>query len=206
MSVSVTLNAQTYQPPVAVEYPNPAGVVGGQSLHSSNYLFHDITLAAYDDGNDGQVIWQHIVPGTNIINCSGTIPYTGGYSYIEVGALSNSPAGAPFTAFVAYHQAGVGHAVDLYDWDPFACTMVYNSTHALSGNPDPSRISMDNHIEYALAIGWSDAGALNTAVYETGVFGPSFIHTILTTIQPNNVDVAFTHGGQLLVHYVFNDL
>ncbi|MEQ9261689.1 MAG: T9SS type A sorting domain-containing protein [Owenweeksia sp.] len=203
---SVTLNAQTYQPPIAVEYPNPMAVAGGQSLHSSNYLFQDFTLAAYDDGNDGQVIWQHIVPGTNVINCSGTIPYTGGYSYIEVGALGGSPSGAPFTAFVAYHQAGVGHAVDLYNWDPFACTMVLYATHTLSTNPAPSRISMDNHIEYALALGWTDAGTLNTTVYETGIYTPSFIHTILTTINPNNVDVAFTHGSQLWVHYVYNSL
>ncbi len=205
-ATTLSLNAQTYQPPIAVEYANPAGVVGGQSLHSSNYLFQDFTLAAYDDGNDGQVIWQHIVPGTNIINCSGTIPYVGGYSYIEVGALHNSPTGAPFTAFIAYHLAGTGHAVDLYDWDPFACTMIYNTTYTLSANPVPSRISMDNHIDYALAIGWTDAGTLNTAVYETGIFGPSFIHTIVPTIVPNNVDVAFTHGSQLYVHYVYNDL
>lgn len=204
---SISLNAQTYQPPISVEYANPAGVIGGQSLHSSNYLFQDFTLAAYDDGNDGQVIWQHIVPGSSTILCSGTIPYTGGYSHIEVGALHGSASGmAPYTAFVAYHLAGVGHAVDLYDWDPFACTMNYSATHNLSSNPTPTRISMDNHIEYALAMAWVDAGTLNTSVYEGGIFTPSFIHTIVPTIKPNNVDVAFTHGSQLWVHYVYNSL
>jgi len=202
-----SIHAQTYQPPIATEYAFPGGVVGGQSLHSSNYLFQDFTLAAYDDGNDGQVIWQHINPGTTTMICGGTIPYIGGYSHLEVGALHGSPSGmAPFTAFVAYHLAGVGHAVDLYEWDPYACTMIFSATHALSANPNPTRISMDCHIEYALAIAWVDAGTLNTTVYEGGIFVPSFIHTITPTISPNNVDVAFTHGSQLWVNYVYNSL
>lgn len=206
VNLSTTSNAQTYQAPTANEYAFPGGVSGGQSLHSSNYLYQDFTLAAYDDENDGQVIWQMIDISTTNMICGGSVNYAGGYSHLEVGALMGSSSGAPFTAFVAYHKVGTGHAVDLYDWDPFACTMTYNTTHTLSTNPNPSRISMDCHIDYALAIGWEDAGTLNTTVYETGMFGPSFIHTITPTIKPNNVDVAFTHGTQLWVHYVYNSL
>lgn len=215
--LSGALSAQTYQTPIATEYPFPSGNATGSASHSSSYLFNDMTLAAYDDGTNGEVIWQRINTGGPSMACGGTFNYSSGYSFIEVGALNGTvPGGSgPFTAFVAYHQSGVGHAVDLYDWDPGACNMTYMTTHTLSTNPNPSRISMDNHIEYALSIAWTDGTALRTAVYEANIFTPSPIHTIIPSVSgPINVDVAFTHamphmnppGYDLVMHYVYTTM
>lgn len=201
-----TLNAQIYNPPTALEYSYPTGVVSGRSIHSSNYLFFDHTLAAYDDGNRGQVIWQHI-NGTNSPICQGVVNYSGGISHIEVGALSGNASGTPYTAFVAYHKSGSGHYVDLYDWDPSSCNFNYSTTHTLSSEPTPTRISMDCHKGYGLAIAWVDAGVLKTRMYEGGgSISWGFIHTIQTiNIKPNDVDVAFSHKVNLLLHYVYSD-
>ncbi|TNE29395.1 MAG: T9SS type A sorting domain-containing protein [Bacteroidetes bacterium] len=206
--------AQTYNPPVSVEYAYPTSVSPGASTHSSCYVFDDIALAAYDDGNDGQVIWQYFNPGGPSMNCGGTINYNGGYSYLEVGALAGSASGggATYTVFVAYHQNGVGHAVDLYDFDPYGCNITYVTTHNLSNYPDPTRISMDNHIEYALAMAWTDDLYIYTATYNSGTFTPSPVHQITPVVdRPINVDVAFTHAPanmnpnnwDLVMHYVY---
>lgn len=201
---SFSSHSQVYQPPVAPENAYPTGV-NVSPINSSNYLFQDVTLAAYDDGNNGQVIWQFINQVSTAPICQGTINYAGGYSHLEVGALNGNVLGYEYVAFVAYHQAGVGHAVDLYGWDASACSITFLGTNALSANPNSTRISMDCHIDYALAIGWIDAGTLNTTTYESSTITPTFIHTITPTIKPNDVDVAFSHGAQLYVHYVYND-
>lgn len=205
--IPTNLNAQVYNPPTGLEYTYPSGVISGRSLHSSNYLFFDYTLAAYDDGNSGQVIWQHI-NGANLPICQGVVNYGPGISHIEVGGLMGNNSGLPYTAFVAYHKLGSGHYVDLYDWDPSACNFNYSTTHTLSSEPDPTRISMDCHKGYALAIAWVDAGILKTRMYEGGGATVSwgFIHTLQpVNIKQHDVDVAFSHEVNLLLHYVYND-
>ncbi|KAB2816566.1 T9SS type A sorting domain-containing protein [Phaeocystidibacter marisrubri] len=214
MLLSGAMAAQTYQPPVSNQYALPGGSSMGPSTHSSNYILGDRSLAAYDDGTDGRVIWQHLtVGGSPTPICAGTVNYNGGYSFLEVGLLYGSAGGgSPYTAFVAYHKAGSGHMVDLYDFDPASCSMNFVTTHVLSSDPNPTRISIDNHKEYALVITWTTSTSLQTAVYEGGVFTPSFIHTINTSFRvPVNVDVAFTHannymnpnGWDVVMHYVY---
>lgn len=215
---SVRLSAQTFIPPIAFEdsWPMAGSPDINITTHTSAYSFAlvnitgmgmpcDLVLAGWDDpsGTVGGVSWRYLQPGnpTMIIN-QGVVPYANARD-LEVGYLN---VGGNTQMLVAYYSIGVGHMVDVYDLTNTGPTFLYTNT--LSTSPNYGRISMDCHLEYAVAITWEEAGVIYTMV---GLNTPSLI-TFSGVLQIGGSkkdyepDCAFSHtsmAGTLNVHYSY---
>lgn len=210
--------AQTFVTPIAYEdsWPMAGSPDINLTSHTSAYSYAtvnitgmgmpcDLVLAGWDDpsGFIGGVSWRYLQPGnpSMIIN-QGVVPYTNARD-LEVGYLN---VGGNTQMLVAYYAVGTGHMIDVYDLTPTGPVFAYTNT--LSTSPNYGRISMDCHLEYAVAITWEEAGIIYTMV---GLNTPSVI-TFSGVLQIGSSkkdfepDCAFSHtsmAGTLNVHYSY---
>lgn len=198
----LTVKAQVFNPPTAVEQTYTGGIQ--DILHTSAYNFGDIYLSGWDGTWGGTVAVQIINNSSLAIVNQMTIPYPAGTRDLEVGMLDHSGSGVPSQILVAYHQAGAGHMVDFYDFDPTLFTVAYVGTQALSVWPNYTRISMDCHITYACAVTWETTD-INVATWVGGPVTPGPAWVIQGTNGMQAPDIAFTHGGLLNVNVVYLD-
>ena len=201
---SIIPSYSQFVPSSSTEYAYPSNVLNGRTKHSSCLKFGNLVLSAWDEMSmGGQVIWQ-VLNGSNLPICQGTMGYSPGITEIEVGIL-NKGNGLYFV-LVAYHENGVGHSVDEYEWNPGSCTMTYITTTTLSTEPaNPRRISMDSHKGYAIAITWESKTDIYSKLYlaSSGVLTSSITHHLYgPAIEP---DMAFSHenNSPLKVNYVY---
>jgi hypothetical protein len=179
-------------------YSLPVGWTGGGGYG---------TVSSWDDpsGLNG-IAWQCVGPNMSITFDQGYLAMPVGASFINVGIIHNGPNPQ---IDVSYHLAGVGHFVDIYDWQqpvlfggPGGVVLV-NSIQ-LSTIPNPTRISQDTHIGYGTGIVWQDpANGINIIAANNNNFGPPF--TLNGTNNHVDPDVAFTHAGALDLHIVSYD-
>ncbi|MBL7718657.1 MAG: T9SS type A sorting domain-containing protein [Flavipsychrobacter sp.] len=207
------LQAQTFNPPSAFESTYPGvGPDIALTSHTSAYSWphcntvlggYEIYLAGWDDVNGlmpSRVSWQLTFPGMpSMVFAQGILPYTG-VRDLEVGFLN---VGGDPQILVAYHETGVGHKLDVYSIASGSPTLLYTNT--LSAIPNYTRISMDCHLEYAVAIAWETPAGIRTIMGNNtpGSITFSPILSLNATTGETTVDCAFTHGGGLNVQYVY---
>jgi hypothetical protein len=210
--LSVSAFAQTFNPPGSFEDTHPnvgggIGLTGHTSAYSLGNVFTaygpcSIVMSGWDDPSALQpagVSWRIMPTGnpTFIFN-QGVIPYTN-VRDVEVGCVVVS--GAPHL-LVAYYLNGAGHRLDVYDMSSGA--PVYQYTNNLSTLGYYTRISMDCHRQYGIAIAWEDVAGINfVAGLNTPPITFSPILTLSGTAGETTVDVAFTHGGPLMIQFVY---
>jgi hypothetical protein len=212
--VSCFLSASAFaqfNPPGFPETSYPPVFSGNMGLtpHTSAYALENVqahvpmarhlAVAGWDDaGGPSGVSWQFLDMAYNPV-LQGTIPYVN-VQDLEVGLMQ---LGGGTHLLVAYYDiAAPGHRLDIYDMSGGA--PVWVSTTPLSAMPNYTRISMDCHMQYAMAIAWEDANGINTIV---GLNGPviqlSGILTLNGTLGDGTVDLAFSHNNMLNVQYVY---
>jgi hypothetical protein len=215
LGVYLPSSAQVFTTPVAHEHVFPSGTTGAllnpetSSAYSISGIMEpvsgawaDLYLSGWSGPSDGGFAWQftNINDPTTVIQ-DGYIPYPNGRD-VEVGLVDGGPGGRQI--LVAYHLAGVGHFLDVYDLIPGAgITLGYSMP--LSSAPNYSRISMDCHLTYGVAIVWENTsnGALEAMGGSSGSWGP----IVTLPWHPSGAaswdpDVAFSHAGPLNVHIV----
>ncbi len=218
LGITGQLSAQTFVPPIAFEdsWPMAGSPDINITTHTSAYSFAtvnitgmgmpcDLVLAGWDEpsGTTAGVSWRYLQPGspTMIIN-QGVVPYSN-VRDLEVGYLN---VVGNTQMLVAYYSIGVGHMVDVYDLTPAGPVFAYTNT--LSTSPNYGRISMDCHLEYAVAITWEEAGTIYTTVglVTSPVITFSGVLQIAGTRKDYEPDCAFSHtsmAGTLNVHYSY---
>ncbi|MBS1771963.1 MAG: T9SS type A sorting domain-containing protein [Bacteroidetes bacterium] len=207
--------AQNFIPPTAFEdsWPAPGNPNISRTTHTSCYSFgnipvsgttYDLTMAGWDaPGLPGGVSWRMLMPGNpSVVINQGIIPYPTTCQDLEVGFTF---AGNGVQAAVAYYRNGVGHFVDVYSWTGLGLTLLY--TMPLSTMASYTRISMDSHKMYGLAITWQEKD-IKTIVGLGGGAGIAWsgILTLNGTVGETMPDCAFSHtpqAGTLNVHYVY---
>ncbi|MBZ0100188.1 MAG: T9SS type A sorting domain-containing protein [Taibaiella sp.] len=208
-------NAQVFNPPSAYEdsYPNNNMNIS-RTTHTSCFAWsglslfgpsEDIVVSAWDEPSaGGAVAWRRLQNGNpSIINAQGIIPYGSGFRDLEVGYLL---VNGVFRIFVAYHKAGSGHYMDIYDLTGLGPVLL--TTVPLSSQAQYSRISMDSHKLYGVAVTWEEGARIRTVVAwdNSGVIGISPVTTFIHPVGMFNPDVAFSHyTGPLLCEYVYYD-
>jgi hypothetical protein len=203
---SVTVSAQTFNPPAAYEDTYPTTPSIGLTDHTSAYSNTmlniapygacDLVLAGWDHSSLAQpegVSWRLLQPGNpSVIFAQGVIPYKK-VRDLEVGWLD--VAGDP-EILVAYYRNGVGHMLDVYSLASGTPAFLY--TKVLSTMTNYTRISMDCHIPpYAVGIAWQDVGGINVVCGLNSGPGINFsnILTLTGTSGETGPDLAFVHTG-----------
>jgi hypothetical protein len=207
--------AQFFTPPAAYENVFPAGSTGAllrpetssaYSISSVNEPLSGLPADLYLSGWSGQIgggfAWQFTdVNDPTVVIQSGYIPYPNGRD-VEVGLVDGAGWGRQI--LVAYHEAGVGHMLHVYDVIP-GTGITFAYAVPLSGAANYSRISMDCHLTYGVAIVWENNtnGQLEMMGGSSGSWGP----IIALPVHPSGAaswdpDVAFSHVGNLNVHVV----
>lgn len=210
---TATASAQNYNPPNPMTFeaslPGPGSPDIGLVEHTSAYTWEmvgtalgagSLSLAGWDaTGGPNAISWTHYPPGMpGVPNSQGVIPYPGNVRDLEVGYLQ---AGGP-KILVAYHVAGVGHMLDVYDFASGIPMLMF--TQPLSGMANYTRISIDCHLEYAATVAWEDVNGINIVMINN-TFPLTFSGAVLLngTLGETTVDVAFTHTGPLAVQCVY---
>lgn len=203
---SVSVSAQTFNPPTAFEDTWPTSPAIGLTEHTSAYSNTmvnvnpygpcDLVLAGWDHSNPLQpegVSWRLLQPGIpTTIYAQGIIPYSN-VRDLEVGWLD--VVGDP-EILVAYYLNGTGHMLDVYSIATGTPAFLY--TKVLSTMPNYTRISMDCHIPpYAMAVAWEDVGGINVVCGLNSGPGINFsnILTLTGTLGETGPDLAFVHTG-----------
>ncbi len=207
-------NAQNFVTPTAYEdsYPTAGSPFISRTTHTSCYSFSnlgfssttaDIVLSAWDaPGLIAAVAWRGIVPGTGgagIIN-QGIVPYSN-VQDLEVGLLSVNNG---YQVIVAYYKNGVGHFFDVYDLNLTGMTYLY--TKQLSTMASYTRISMDSHKLYGVAITWQEKFIKSIVLLGGSSLSASGILTLSGSNGYTRPDCAFSHSNQagtLNVHYAY---
>src|SRR5690606_23098693 len=120
----------------------------------------------------------------------GLIPYGPGHRDLEVGFLY---VNGIFRIFVAYHKAGSGHYMDIYNLTGGG--PVLSTTVPLSNQAQYSRISMDSHRMYGVAVTWEEGAFIRTVVAwdNGGTIGISPRVSFTHSWKMYEPDVAFSH-------------
>lgn len=206
--------AQFFNPSVAHERVFPSAATGAvlRAETSSAYsisgtpepvtgLNSDLYLSGWSGLAGGGFAWQFtdVNDPTNVID-SNYIAYPGCRD-VEVGLVDG---GFGRQILVAYHRANMGHYLDVYDMVPGSGISLSYSM-PLSFSPNYSRISMDCHLTYGVAIVWENTnnGMLEAMGGSSGAWGP----VVTLPVHPSGAsswdpDVAFSHAGPLNVHFV----
>src|SRR5690606_9698258 len=158
-------------PPSAYEdsYPNN-NVNISRTTHTSCFAWsgislfgqpEDIVVSAWDEPSwGGTVAWRRLQNGNpSGIIAQGLIPYGPGHRDLEVGLLY---VNGIFRIFVAYHRAGSGHYMDIYNLTGGG--PVLSTTVPLSNQAQYSRISMDSHRLYGVVVTWEESAVIRTVV------------------------------------------
>ncbi len=210
---AVHANAQTYINPTAFE--DSYAPVGSPNInnttHTSCYSFSNVNLGAGNvdlvtsgwdvPGGPSTVAWRELAPGipSTIVN-QGMLNY-GGAQDLEVGIVN---AGG-IQLLVAYYRPGFGHVLDVYNWLPGGPVFAYNVI--LSGIPFYTRISMDCHKLYGVALTWEDPFAGIQTMLGATTGGPLTFSGVLTlagTMGETQPDCAFSHTtSNLNVHFAY---
>lgn len=210
-----TANAQLFNPPSAYEDSYPSNNVNiSRTTHTSCFAWsglslfgspEDIVVSAWDEPSwGGRVAWRRLQNGNpSIINAQGIISYAPGHRDLEVGFLL---VNGVFRIFVAYHKAGSGHYMDIYNLTGGGPVLF--TTIPLSNQAQYSRISMDSHRLYATAVTWEEGARIRTVVAweNAGTISVSPVTTFIHPVKMYNPDIAFSHyQNPLLCEYVYYD-
>lgn len=206
--------AQFFTPPVAHEHVFPSGATGAllRPETSSAYSISgaqapsgpwaDLYLSGWSGQAGGGFAWQFTnLNDPTVVVEDGFINYPGCRD-VEVG-LVDGPSGQR-QILVAYHKAGVGHFLDVYDI-VIGGGVTFNYTMPLSSYPNYTRISMDCHLTYGVAIVWENPfnGGIEAMAGSSGSWGPVVTLPVHPTgAASTDPDVAFSHVGSLDVHIV----
>ena len=199
----LSINAQMLVPSGNPEYTFSGLLNGFPTCHSVEGLTIGGTACdVYLSGWDGTVEWRLTIPGAPFITICQGIEIIPGAINVNVG-LHYDTQTQNYLVVVAYYLIGTGHQYRTYTIDCGASMLVLQSTTVLSTLAGATRISMDSHITYAIAIVWEDLGMGGIRVV-TGLNG-LFVApvTLLNGVGKQTPDVAFCHAGDLDLHFVY---
>jgi len=215
LGMHLPATAQFFTTPVAHEHVFPSAATGAllRPETSSAYsisgiqeplsgLPSDLYLSGWSGQIGGGFAWQFtdMNDPTTVIQ-DGYIPYPNGRD-VEVGLVDGGAWGRQI--LVAFYETGIGHMLHVYDIVP-STGIVYSYAMPLSSIPHYTRISMDCHLTYGVAIVWENPfnGGIDAMAGSSGSWGPVVSLPVHPTgAASTDPDVAFSHVGSLDVHIV----